>query len=131
MGNQEEKQRQEPAMNTTNEANDDDQSSFMLLLLPSSTWWKEVKDIINKFWDYIVNFLYVFISIGIILNLSGFAYTLDGHAGLRIVPVSQYRQELQWKREMQRYDRMYDGQERMNEQMMSKDAVRKLNVIED
>merc|ERR1712130_1087187 len=116
-------------MDTTNEANDDEQSSFMPLLSSLSTWWKELKDINDKFWDYVVNFLYVLISIGIILNLSGFAYTFDGDAGLRIVPVQQYRQELQWKQEIQRYDRMYDSRERMNEQMISKDAVMILNAI--
>jgi hypothetical protein len=66
--------------------------------------WKQIKEINNKFWDYTCNFLYITIGLGIVLNLSGWAYTISPEQGLKIIPVSQHREEKLWKIEMQRYE---------------------------
>ena len=66
--------------------------------------WEKVVEINNKFWDYTVNFFYVFMTCGILLNLTGFAYKVDLENGLTVQTVKERRQELQWEREMQRYD---------------------------
>lgn len=66
--------------------------------------WKKFCEINNKFWDYTVNFFYVFMITGILLNLSGFAYKVDLEHGFTVETIQERRQELQWQKEMQRYD---------------------------
>ena len=66
--------------------------------------WKAIKEINNKFWEYTCNFLYITISLGILLNLSGYAYSISLKDGLTIRSVSEVRQEMQWNQEMKRYD---------------------------
>eukprot|EP00429_Kryptoperidinium_foliaceum_P049045 CAMPEP_0176104152 /NCGR_PEP_ID=MMETSP0120_2-20121206/52259_1 /TAXON_ID=160619 /ORGANISM="Kryptoperidinium foliaceum, Strain CCMP 1326" /LENGTH=180 /DNA_ID=CAMNT_0017438251 /DNA_START=26 /DNA_END=568 /DNA_ORIENTATION=+ len=64
---------------------------------------KDLKDINNKFWDYTVTFFYVAISCLILLNFAGFGYRFTSE-GLDVVPIQQYREERQWREEMQRQD---------------------------
>lgn len=66
--------------------------------------WKKLCEINDKFWDYTVNFFYVFMTVGILMNLSGFAYKVDLEDGFTVQTVKERRQELQWQKEMQRYD---------------------------
>ncbi|CAJ1964096.1 unnamed protein product [Cylindrotheca closterium] len=66
--------------------------------------WKKICDINEKFWDYTVNFFYIFMTVGILMNLSGFAYKVDLEEGFTVQTVNERRQELQWQKEIQRYD---------------------------
>lgn len=75
----------------------------------ASETWKEIKKANNKFWEYTCNFLYVTISLGIVLNLSGFAYTVSPKEGLTITTISQHREEKLWKQEMKRYEMEAEG----------------------
>lgn len=75
------------------------------LALIAGMSWKEIKHVNNEFWDYTCNFLYIFLGTGIILNFSGFAYTVTPDKGLNVMPLSQYREEKLWKQEMQNYER--------------------------
>lgn len=107
-------------------------SSSMQMSPRTSVSWEEMKTMNNRFWDAVVNTLYVVISLGIVLNLSGYAYSFNLPTDttttttttsaattneklplLRIIPVKQHREELQWKQEIERYDQMY-GQEYNN-----------------
>lgn len=81
--------------------------------------WKMIKDINNKFWEYTCNFFYITISLGILLNFSGYSYTVSAKNGLNIRPISEVRQEMQWDQEMKRYD--YEAQQKsaiLNEKQM-------------
>lgn len=64
--------------------------------------WQQIKGINNKFWDYTCNFLYIGISCLILLNISGFGYTITREEGLRVMPLKTYRLERQWQEEIQR-----------------------------
>jgi hypothetical protein len=64
--------------------------------------WQHLKEINNKFWDYTCNFLYVGISCLILLNFCGFGYTISAEEGLNVMPLNTYRQQRQWKQEIQR-----------------------------
>jgi hypothetical protein len=66
--------------------------------------WKKAKEINDKFWDFTVNFFYVIMTLGIVLNLSGFAYKVSPDEGLTIKTIAERRQELQWNQEMQRLE---------------------------
>jgi hypothetical protein len=66
--------------------------------------WKKVKEINDKFWDFTVNFFYVIMTLGIVLNLSGFAYKVSPDEGLKINTIAERRQELQWNQELQKYE---------------------------
>jgi hypothetical protein len=86
---------------------DEDESSAPLQAktpqeLSNQARWTQVKDINNKFWDYTCNFLYVGISGLILLNLSGYGYTISHEEGLNVMPIHTYRQERQWKEELER-----------------------------
>mmetsp|Transcript_76649 Transcript_76649/g.215094 ORF Transcript_76649/g.215094 Transcript_76649/m.215094 type:complete len:213 (+) Transcript_76649:77-715(+) len=70
--------------------------------LSNEALWKQFKDINNKFWDYTCNFLYVAIAGLILLNVSGFGYTISREDGLNIMPMQTYRQERQWREELER-----------------------------
>jgi len=71
--------------------------------LDKNPTWKKVREINEKFWDYTVNFFYVALTFGIVLNLTGYAYKVDLQDGLTIQTVTERRQELQWQQEMKRY----------------------------
>ena len=66
----------------------------------SSNLWKQVQVVNDKFWDYTCNFLYIAISCLILLNFCGFGYTISAKEGLNIMPIQEYRQERQWKEEL-------------------------------
>ena len=69
-----------------------------------SMMWKQIKDINNKFWDYTVNFFYVAISCGILLNMSGYGYQISLTEGITVMSAEEIHQERQWQEEMDRYD---------------------------
>ncbi len=70
--------------------------------ITSDAVWKRFKNMNNKFWDYTCNFLYVGISCLIFLNLCGFGYTISREEGVNVMPLKTYRQERQWRQEIQR-----------------------------
>lgn len=85
----------------------------------SQLTWKMIKDINNKFWEYTCNFLYITISLGILLNLSGYSYTVSVNNGLNIRPITEVKQERQWNQEMKRYE--YEAEQKraiLNEKQM-------------
>jgi hypothetical protein len=64
--------------------------------------WTQVKAVNNKFWDYTCNFFYVGMSCLILLNLSGYGYTISLEDGLNVMPMHTYRQDRQWREEIQK-----------------------------
>lgn len=86
--------------NSRSNTDDDDGNKIRTFL--SSPIVKQIMEINNKFWDYTCNFLYVAISCLILLNLTGFGYTLSMENGLDVMPVDKYRTERQWREQIAR-----------------------------
>ena len=86
------------AMSSTPDEDDNPKSKDENLM------WKQIRRINDKFWDYTVNFFYVLISCGILLNLCGYGYTISKTEGLNIQTIDELRQEKLWQQEMQRYE---------------------------
>jgi len=72
--------------------------------LHREAFWKQAKRVNNRFWDYTVIFWYVGISCLILLNVCGYGYTITKEDGLNVMPIQEYRQERQWREEMERQE---------------------------
>ena len=60
---------------------------------------------IFKLFSYCIQFLGGFFFLGLLLNLSGFGYTIDLDRGLVIDRISNIRNEVQFEREIERDER--------------------------
>lgn len=69
----------------------------------TSDTWKKIQQVNDKFWDYTVNFFYVIMTLGILLNLSGYAYKVSPE-GVTIKTIEEHRQDLLWNQEIQRME---------------------------
>lgn len=75
------------------------------------TPWKPPKlilqiiDVVSMVFSYTITFLGTLLSIGLVLNLCGYAYTFTWTEGIRIDTIQQMRQEIQFENEIRRMSR--------------------------
>ena len=68
---------------------------FILLIL----------DIVSMIFSYTITFLGALLSLGLVLNLCGYAYTFSLTDGIRIETIQQMRLEIQFENEIRRISR--------------------------
>ncbi len=71
-------------------------------------------EIISLFVSYCIQFLGVAFSLGLVLNLCGFAYTFDLEHGLEIDRIENVRKEQQFRREMLKVTDVKQGEIQVN-----------------
>lgn len=75
------------------------------------TRWKPPKlmlqiiDIVSMVFSYTLTFLGTLLSVGLVLNLCGYAYTFTWTEGVRIDTIQQMRKEIQFENEIRRMSR--------------------------
>ena len=62
----------------------------------------QIAEYISLLFSYIIQFLGVAFSLGLILNICGYGYTFDFERGLEIDRIENIRKELQFRREIVR-----------------------------
>lgn len=106
---------QEEPEESRDAAVDSDDASSETLRVPGSAEdeppakkWKppktvlQVFEFINLLWAYTIIFLGSALSIGLLLNLCGYAYTFSFTEGVRIDTIQMLRQESQFQKEIRR-----------------------------
>lgn len=65
----------------------------------------QIIDIVSMLFSYTIIFLGTLLSLGLVLNLCGYAYTFTLTDGIRIDTIQQMRKEIQFENEIRRMSR--------------------------